>query len=92
MTAYRIAIYPGDGIGPQVVDQAMRVPQRVQNLRGDFQLDTKTFDWGADYHAQHGVVAPSDCLEILRGFDAMGTYTTTQMTDRVIEQLQGASP
>src|SRR5688572_5686551 len=71
MTVYRIAIYPGDGIGPQVVDEAMRVLQRVQALRGDFQLQPTTFDWGADYHAKHGVVAPPDYLDILRGFDAI---------------------
>ena len=71
MTSHRIAIYGGDGIGPCVVREALRVLERVQRIRGDFQLQPTHFDWGADYHARHGVVAPENYLETLRGFDAI---------------------
>jgi len=70
MKRFRIALYPGDGIGPEVVDQALRVLERVAS-RCDFSLETTRFDWGADYHSRHGVVAPSDFLEKLRPFDAI---------------------
>ena len=70
MTKFRIALYPGDGIGPEVVDQALRVLERVAS-RCQFSLETTRFDWGADYHARHGVVAPDDFLEKLRPFDAI---------------------
>src|SRR5207237_5796259 len=70
MNTLRIALYPGDGIGPDVLDQAMRVLNRVSEL-SRFELKTHRFDWGADYHARHGVVAPEDYLEVLRPFDAV---------------------
>ena len=71
MNSHRIALYGGDGIGPEVIEQAVRVLERVQQLRGDFRLEFTRFEWGADYHARHGVVAPPDYLDILRGFDAI---------------------
>ena len=72
MTSHKIAVYPGDGIGPDVIDQALRVLEQVQKLRGgDFKLEFTRFDWGADYHARHGVVAPPDFLDTLAKFDAI---------------------
>ena len=71
MTSHKIAVYPGDGIGPDVIDQAHRVLEQVQKRRGDFKLEYTRFDWGADYHARHGVVAPADFLDTLAKFDAI---------------------
>ncbi|HZP84344.1 MAG TPA: isocitrate/isopropylmalate family dehydrogenase, partial [Chthonomonadaceae bacterium] len=68
---YRIALYPGDGIGPDVTEQAVRVLEAVQAQQGDFQLQTTTLRWGADYYAQHGKVVPDDFLDVLRPFDAI---------------------
>ena len=70
MTTFRIALYPGDGIGPEVLDQALRVLMRVAQ-RGKFTIQTTRFEWGADYHARHGIVAPENFLELLRPFDAI---------------------
>jgi tartrate dehydrogenase/decarboxylase/D-malate dehydrogenase len=71
MTSHKIAVYPGDGIGADVVDQALRVLERVQKLHGKFKLELTTFDWGADYYARHGVCAPVDFLDTLAKFDAI---------------------
>ncbi|MCA1659179.1 MAG: hypothetical protein LC642_01360 [Verrucomicrobiaceae bacterium] len=71
MISHRIALYPGDGIGPEVVDQAVRVLQRVQQACPEFDLHVTRFDWGAEYHARHGRVAPEDYLDVLRPFDAI---------------------
>jgi tartrate dehydrogenase/decarboxylase/D-malate dehydrogenase len=71
MTAKRVALYPGDGIGPEVIDQAVRVLNRLQEVCSDLRLDFTRFDWGAAYHKQHGRVAPEDYLEQLRPFDAI---------------------
>jgi tartrate dehydrogenase/decarboxylase/D-malate dehydrogenase len=71
MSAKRIALYPGDGIGPEVIDQAVRVLGRVQELCEDLRLEFTRFDWGAGYHKQHGIVAPDNYLDILRPFDAI---------------------
>jgi tartrate dehydrogenase/decarboxylase / D-malate dehydrogenase len=70
MTTFRIALYPGDGIGTEVLDEALRVLDAVSR-RAQFSLATTRFDWGADYHARHREVVPPDYLDTLRGFDAI---------------------
>jgi tartrate dehydrogenase/decarboxylase/D-malate dehydrogenase len=71
MIRHRVALYPGDGIGPEVIDQALRVIQRAQDVLRDFQIEFTRFDWGADYHARHQRVVPEDYLDVLRPFDAI---------------------
>ncbi|MGB9626277.1 MAG: isocitrate/isopropylmalate family dehydrogenase, partial [Phycisphaerae bacterium] len=71
MKSFRIALYPGDGIGVDVIHEALRVLGRVQELLGGFELQYTRLDWGCEYHRRHGVTAPPDYLEILRPFDAI---------------------
>lgn len=71
MKTLRIALYPGDGIGQEVTDQATRVLQCVQQRAGDFELSFERFAWGCDYFEQHGAVVPDDFLDVLSGFDAI---------------------
>ena len=70
MKTYQIALYPGDGIGPEVVDQAVRVLDAVQARHG-FKLDYVRLPWGYDYWRGHGRVVPDDFLDVLRSFDAI---------------------
>ena len=71
MKSYRIALYPGDGIGPEVVDAAIEVVEAVQRVVGGFHLDYERFDWGMPHYDRHGRVVPEDFLTTLRGFDAI---------------------
>ena len=71
MKTFRIALYPGDGIGKEVLAESMRVLSAVQSRCGDFTLETTDLDWGADYYFEHGAVVPDDYLEQLRAFDAI---------------------
>jgi len=71
MQTYKIAVYPGDGIGPEVIDQAIRVLEVVQAQVGEFALNMTHLPWGADYYAETGRVAPPDFLDVLRPFDAI---------------------
>jgi len=71
MPTYRIALYPGDGIGQDVTDEAVRVLEAVPRGASGFQLEMTRFPWGVEYWKQHGKVAPDDLLDILRGFDAI---------------------
>ncbi len=69
--SFRIALYPGDGIGPEVVDATLAVLQAVEQQAGGFRLECTRFDWGIAHYERHGVVAPEDFLARLRGFDAV---------------------
>ncbi|MBI3461998.1 MAG: tartrate dehydrogenase [Planctomycetes bacterium] len=71
MKHLRIAVYPGDGIGPEVIDQAVRVLKSVEARQKDFSLDFTTLPWGYSYWQQHGRVVPEDFLDVLRPFDAI---------------------
>jgi tartrate dehydrogenase/decarboxylase / D-malate dehydrogenase len=71
MKSFKIAVYPGDGIGPEVIAEAERVLQAVASLDGGFRLELTTFPWGFDYWQQTGSVVPDDFLELLRPFDAI---------------------
>jgi tartrate dehydrogenase/decarboxylase/D-malate dehydrogenase len=71
MKHFKIAVYPGDGIGPEVVDEALRVLAAVEARAGDYRLEYTTLPWGVNYHEQTGAVAPENFLEVLKPFDAI---------------------
>ena len=66
-TKKRIAILPGDGIGREVV------PQAVKTLEASgVPLEMTEFDWGADRYLRDGVTVPPDGFAMLgRDFDAI---------------------
>lgn len=71
MTTYNIALYPGDGIGVEVTEQAARVLDAVQARQNGFVLQKTILPWGANYWERTGKVVPDDFLEVLRPFDAI---------------------
>jgi 3-isopropylmalate dehydrogenase len=66
----RIAVIPGDGIGPEVICEAVRVLRRVAEIAGRTD-DIEELPWGADYFLQTGITIPPDGYDFLRGFDAV---------------------
>src|SRR5882724_2296309 len=60
----RIAVVPGDGIGPAVIAQAVRVLERVSETHG-VELELTHFDWGAEKFLREGVSLPAGALEML---------------------------
>src|SRR5688572_33020652 len=60
----RIAVIPGDGIGREVIDQALVVLDRVKTTH-DVGLELVHFDWGADKFLNEGVSLPPGALEML---------------------------
>ncbi len=71
MRTHRIALYPGDGIGPEVTDAAVAVLSAAQGKSRTFELTCERFDWGMPHFDRHGRVAPDDFLATLGGFDAL---------------------
>ena len=60
----KIAVIPGDGIGPEVVREALRVLDRVREMHG-IEMEFTHFDWGAEKFLREGVSLPSGALEML---------------------------
>jgi 3-isopropylmalate dehydrogenase len=63
---HRVAVIGGDGIGPEVLAEALKVVRAA-----GVALDTTEFDLGADRYLRTGDVLPDEVLEELRGFDAI---------------------
>jgi 3-isopropylmalate dehydrogenase len=63
----RIAIIPGDGIGKEVIPQAVKVIQASGAA-----VEMAEFDWGADRYLRDQTTVPADGFEMLaRDFDAI---------------------
>ena len=60
----RIAVIPGDGIGPEVLREAVRVIRHLQQTRG-LEVELVDFDWGAEKFLRDGVTLPDGALEML---------------------------
>jgi 3-isopropylmalate dehydrogenase len=67
----RIAVVPGDGIGPEVTQEAVGVLETLRSTHG-VALELQHFDWGADKFLREGVTLPDGALDMLsREFDAI---------------------
>jgi tartrate dehydrogenase/decarboxylase/D-malate dehydrogenase len=70
MKSYDIAIIPGDGVGKEISDEAVKILDAVAEKYG-FHVKTETFGWGCDFYLKHGQMMPDDMLATLKDFDAL---------------------
>jgi tartrate dehydrogenase/decarboxylase/D-malate dehydrogenase len=70
MSTFRIAVLGGDGIGPEVTDQAVRVADAVA-ARDQAAFTWDKLPWNSKYYHQHGRMMPPDGFEQLRSYDAI---------------------
>jgi 3-isopropylmalate dehydrogenase len=63
---HKIGVIPGDGIGPQIVGAAVEVLRAT-----GVDLETTTFDLGADRYLRDGHVLDDADLDAIRGCDAI---------------------
>ena len=66
MAKYKVGIIGGDGIGPEVIDETLKVIKAT-----GIELDTVSYDLGADRYLRTGDVLPDATLEEIRGLDAV---------------------
>lgn len=71
MSAYKIAVIPGDGIGKEVIAAGCRVLEHLASRQRDLTLEFETFAWGSDMYLETGEMMPEDALDTLRNFDAI---------------------
>jgi tartrate dehydrogenase/decarboxylase/D-malate dehydrogenase len=70
MAEYRIAVIPGDGVGPEVAKEAMDTAEAAAKQYG-FGIAHDTFDWSCDRYLTVGDMMPDDALDVLRSYDAI---------------------
>ena len=85
MKNYKIAVIAGDGIGPEVIAEGVRVLEHVAKLDGGFKFEFTHFPWGCDYYLQTGKMMPDDAIETLKQYDAiyLGAVGTPGVPDHI---------
>ena len=68
--SYQVAVIPGDGIGQEVIPQALRVLEWLA-ARDGFQLACTAFPYSCRYYLEHGHMLPEQAFSELRGYRAI---------------------
>jgi len=68
--SYKIAVMPGDGTGPEVTVEAVKVLKAAADKFG-FKVDLTDFDFGGERYMKTGETLPDSGVEDLRGFEAI---------------------
>jgi len=68
--SYAIAVIPGDGIGPEVVREGLRVLDRVAAIEG-FQVKPTSYPFGAEHYLKTKEVFPDAAFSEVKGHDAI---------------------
>lgn len=71
MKNYKIAVIAGDGIGPEVIAEGVKVLQHIAKKDGRFNFEFTHFPWGCDYYLKNGKMMPDDAIDTLSKFDAI---------------------
>ena len=77
---YRVALLPGDGVGPEVIAEARKAVDAL-----GLPVDWTELPWGSAYYHEHGEMMPPDANEILRTFEAvlMGAIGDPSVDDHI---------
>jgi tartrate dehydrogenase/decarboxylase/D-malate dehydrogenase len=81
----RIAVIPGDGVGPEVVEIGLQVLEAAVAVDPGFAYETVTFPWGSEHYRSTGAMMDPDALAQLAGFDAIyfGAVGSAEVPDHV---------
>src|SRR5262245_5831081 len=68
---FRIAVLPGDGIGPEVIAEALRILQAATADARSLRLEFQEYPAGADEYLRNGDALPAATLSACHGADAI---------------------
>ena len=70
MAEYQIAVIPGDGTGPEVIREGVKVLKKTSEVFG-FKLNLVYYDLGAERYLKTKEILPDTVLKELQDFDAI---------------------
>ncbi|RME93370.1 MAG: 3-isopropylmalate dehydrogenase [Verrucomicrobia bacterium] len=87
MKTYNVAVIPGDGTGPEVTREAVKVLEAAAGKFG-FKLEFTHYDFGGDRYLRTGEVLPDSAVEELRKFPAilLGAIGHPQVKPGILEK------
>src|SRR5262249_56532432 len=71
MAAFRIAVIGGDGIGPEVIDQAVQVADAALRHEAGARVEWNRLPWSSATYKQTGRMMPPDGWDLLKKHDAI---------------------
>ena len=71
MKKHRIAVIAGDGIGPEVISEGVKVLKHIAERDKSFEVEFTNFEWGCEYYLRTGKMMPDDAIETLSKYDAI---------------------
>lgn len=70
MNTHKIAVIPGDGTGPEVITEGVKVLKAASDRFG-FKLDFTWYDYGGERYLRTGEVLPEGAVEDLKQYKAI---------------------
>ena len=70
MPEHKVAVIRGDGIGIEVIEEAIRVLEAVAE-QYDFSWKFTEYPWGTEYYFKHGEMMPADGLDLMAQHDTV---------------------
>jgi 3-isopropylmalate dehydrogenase len=85
--SYKIAVIPGDGTGPEVIREGVKVLDAVSKRMG-FKLDYTYYDFGGERYLSTGETLPDSAIEELKKFNAiyLGAIGHPQVKPGILEK------
>ncbi|CAM3062892.1 tartrate dehydrogenase [Filibacter tadaridae] len=71
MKNFKIALIPGDGIGPEVIAEGVKVLKTIERLNSEISFSFTEFPWGCQYYLENGKMMADDGIEQLKEYDAI---------------------
>ena len=84
---FKIAVIPGDGTGPEVADEGIKVLEAAASADG-LALDFVSYDFGGDRYMRTGETLPDSVVDEIGGFDAiyLGAIGHPDVTPGILEK------
>ena len=82
---YKIAVIPGDGVGPEVISEGVKILNALSERGFGIDFTFKYFPWGCKFYLERGKMADEDMLAQLKNFDAiyLGAVGSPEVPDHV---------
>ncbi|KXA91306.1 3-isopropylmalate dehydrogenase [candidate division MSBL1 archaeon SCGC-AAA259A05] len=86
--AKKIGVIPGDGIGPEVIGEGIKVLKAAEDVVDGFKMDLEKFNYGSDRYLEEGELIPEEGFERLSENDAvyLGALGDPRVSTGVLEQ------
>jgi 3-isopropylmalate dehydrogenase len=84
---YKIGVIPGDGVGPEVIREGLKVIDSASKKEG-FKYETITYDFGGERYLKTGEVLPDSALEEMKQLDViyLGAVGHPQVKPGILEK------